>query len=130
MPSITTHVVWWPRPRPDFAIMRGGTLVALLDAKYRDLWERGLPREMLYQLALYAVSRGKGGQAAILYPTATPAAQEERIVVQEPIGGGRMAEALLRPVNLLELDRLLAVRPASASQQARVDLARRLALGG
>ena len=29
-----------PTPRPDYAVMQQGKLVALLDAKYRDLWEK------------------------------------------------------------------------------------------
>ena len=58
-----------PTPRPDYVVMQQGTIRSILDAKYRDLWENQLPREMLYQLGVYAISHRKQPQSSILYPT-------------------------------------------------------------
>lgn len=113
-----------PRPRPDYAIMRGGGVVALLDAKYRDLWELRLPREMLYQLALYAISQPPGFEAVILYPALAPAACDARIEVREPVLGHARAHVVLRPVRLDALHDAIERGPA-----AREALARQLAFG-
>ncbi len=118
-----------PVQKPDFVVRRERRVVALLDAKYRDLWELPLPREMLYQLALYALGQsGTKRQAAILYPTMDATAREQVIVVQEPVSGAPQAEVVLRPVNLLMLDELVRDRAPPAGKQRRI-FAARLAFG-
>lgn len=89
-----------PTPRPDFALVqRGGQTVALLDAKYRDLWERELPREMLYQLAMYAVST-VGSTAAIIFPTSTAGASEAVVEIKDPGSAAVLGFVALRPLAL------------------------------
>ena len=100
-------------------------MLAVLDAKYRDLWENSLPREMLYQLALYALGRGGGERtSAILYPTVDEGACEQSISIKEPVHGMPRASVALRPVNLLKLEQLLRAGPIAHSQ--RVKLANQL----
>jgi 5-methylcytosine-specific restriction enzyme subunit McrC len=97
-----------PSLRPDFLVLRNRKVEATLDAKYRDLWERNLPREMLYQLALYALGQESGNRrATILYPTLEDAARQQIIFVKDPLRGAAKAEIILQPVNLLKLDMLL-----------------------
>jgi 5-methylcytosine-specific restriction enzyme subunit McrC len=118
-----------PTPRPDFAVNRQGKLVALLDAKYRDLWERQLPREMLYQLVVYAISNPSRPQSSILYPTLDPLAKEARIDVTDPVYGKQLGQVCLRPVHLLEIESLIA-QDTTASRTKRERLAEHLAFGG
>ncbi len=90
-----------PTARPDFVVLSDGQRIAVLDAKYRDLWARELPSAMLYQLAIYASVQGPGGVASILYPTQSSDARPVRIEVCPPgvIGPGR-ASVVLRPVRV------------------------------
>ena len=118
-----------PTPRPDFVVSQGAKAVVILDAKYRDLWENPLPRDMLYQLAIYALGH-EGGTATILYPTTHCLATEARIEVRDPVLGGRRALVVIRPVDLGMLERLVNSRPTAATLRERSDHAHRLAFGG
>jgi 5-methylcytosine-specific restriction enzyme subunit McrC len=117
-----------PRPRPDFMVTTGDGKVTLLDAKYRDLWRRDLPRDMLYQLAIYALSQPRGGQATALYPTTASEARAERIEIREPLGGWERASVVLQPVDLGALDRAIAAGHSAAAE--RRALARALVFPG
>lgn len=96
-----------PTPRPDFALMKDGKVVKLLDAKYRDLWDKGLPREMLYQLAIYAVSGIGDRTATILYPSVSDIPSVQKIDVKDPISNSKIASVILKPINLIKAANLL-----------------------
>ena len=117
-----------PTLRPDFVVMRSRKILAVLDAKYRDLWQQSLPREMLYQLALYALGR-EGGErkSIILYPTVDETACEQLITIQEPVHGMPQASVALRPINLLKLGSLL--HKGRSAHPQRVALAEHLVFG-
>jgi 5-methylcytosine-specific restriction enzyme subunit McrC len=93
-----------PAPRPDFALLRGKDLVGFLDAKYRDIWERGLPPEWLYQLSIYALA-SPDRTSVLLYPTTHDEACDEKIEVRQPFGfaDGRSAVVIVRPVFMKNL---------------------------
>jgi len=114
-----------PMPRPDFGVYQRGKLIAYLDAKYRDLSATTLPREMLYQLALYATAQG-AGVAAILYPTDAPNRAEERLLIQDPRSGVTRATVAMRPVCLERLEGLIAADPSAVRQRERTAFARDL----
>jgi len=96
-----------PKPRPDFAVMKGNKVICLLDAKYRDLWETKLPREMLYQLSIYAVSGIGNSTAKILYPSMSPQAKLQKIDIKNPATGNKYAEVMLQPVWLTQVAQLI-----------------------
>ena len=117
-----------PTPRPDFIVTEGSKLAAMLDAKYRDIWENPLPRDMLYQLTIYAMSH-EGSASAILYPTTHPEATEARIEVRDPMHGGRRALVALRPVDVERLEALVSAKRTAAVLRERNQFARGLVLG-
>lgn len=104
-----------PAPRPDFALFARGQLAAILDAKYRDLWAEPLPRDMLYQLALYAIGHGRA--AIIVYPSDDPYAREARVELRQPDGPWGFRSVLLRPLPLTRLARLLEIPTPDARHQ-------------
>ena len=112
-----------PVQKPDFVVMQGTAVAAVVDAKYRDLWQNSLPREMLYQLALYALGpAGINRRSAILYPTLDAAATEQVITIHDPAYGTSKAHVALRPVNLLALDRLLSAPATQSTRRQRAEL--------
>lgn len=115
-----------PTPRPDIAILRGGSIFKLLDAKYRDLWENPLPREMLYQLAIYALSQPKPGEAVIVYPTMSTIAQAQVIDIREPATGTHRASVTLRSIHLARIADMVNSTGAHA-ERTRSEYARYLA---
>jgi hypothetical protein len=79
-----------------------------LDAKYMDLWDRrGIARDVLCQLALYALSQPPDTPATILYPTTDPAGRDARVDISDPVHGGRWAHAVARPLHLDRLETLV-----------------------
>jgi 5-methylcytosine-specific restriction enzyme subunit McrC len=118
-----------PTPRPDFIIQEDGKIVAIIDTKYRDLWENNLPPDMLYQLAIYALSQGDNPTSIILYPVSHSYAQEARLVINEPILGRTRAKVILRPINLLRIDEIITERDTIYNQQSGNLYAKSLVFG-
>lgn len=118
-----------PTPRPDFVLWRGGRVVAIADAKYRDLWDKSLPSSMLYQLSLYALSQADCRTAVILYATTATSAREARIAISDPIRGGTRASIVVRPVCLPVLADLVCRKRTPADDRRRHEYAAHLAYG-
>jgi 5-methylcytosine-specific restriction enzyme subunit McrC len=117
-----------PTPRPDYVVTKQGTVCSLLDAKYRDLWEKHLPREMLYQLVVYAISQRQRPQSSILYPTMDARAKEARIDVTDPLFSRHLGQVCLRPVLLPLIEKLVGDKTSQARRE-RAEYAHRLAFG-
>ena len=90
--------------------LKSRKLISLFDAKYRDLWRAGLPRDMLYQLIVYALSQQNSRTATILYPSLDETAREARIQITEPLNGLPNGQVMMRPVNLVTLENLVTLK--------------------
>ena len=75
-----------PAPRPDYALFYDKVLHGFLDAKYRDVWERSLPAEWLYQLSIYALA-SPSEVSVLLYASMSAEARDERVEVRQPVTG-------------------------------------------
>ncbi|GHO96486.1 hypothetical protein KSF_065340 [Reticulibacter mediterranei] len=117
-----------PALRPDYVIWQKGKIVAILDAKYRDLWQKELPPHMLYQLIMYAIGQEHCTSATILYPTTTSDAQDARIEMRIPAHQQGKASVVLRPVDVLQLDALLSHEGTRDNKRERINFARQLIL--
>jgi len=117
-----------PTPRPDYVVIRDGEIRSILDAKYRDLWNKPLPPYMLYQLVVYAISHSNCPRSSILYPTTYENAKEARIDVNDPVFGKHLGQVCLRPVVLPELEKIVTSTTAQARRD-RTYFAMRMAFG-
>ena len=115
--------------RPDYAIVKEHQVIALIDAKYRDLWENPLPRDMVYQLAIYAFSQKRPGTATILYPTINQEAQEAWLNVRDPKTTETLAKVVLRPVNLLKLEEMVNASNTKYLRREKFKFAKQLVFG-
>lgn len=119
-----------PKLRPDYVFRRGDRIVGIADAKYRDLWERELGRDMLYQLSVYALSQAQCRVATILYPAGDAGAKEARIAIHDPASGRIGGEVHLRPVDIHYIARLVGARGGvGGTRREKAAYARRLAFG-
>ncbi|SHE34405.1 5-methylcytosine-specific restriction enzyme subunit McrC [Marinitoga hydrogenitolerans DSM 16785] len=96
-----------PKIRPDFAVLKKDKVILFIDAKYRDLWEKPLPREMLYQLTIYSFSGVESNQVKILYPTMNETAIIQKIKFKNPANNKYKSEIILQPVLLSKISNLL-----------------------
>lgn len=116
-----------PELRPDYVVQQRGKVVAILDAKYRDLWEHDLPSHMLYQLIMYSLSHSGCNHATILYPTTYSQAKEARIEAR--ISVQKPTSVILRPVDLFRLEKLVVNRGRTSNDGERTEFAQWLAFG-
>jgi len=97
-----------PTPRPDFAFQIDKRIVRLLDAKYRDLWANSLPRHMLYQLAIYALSgKSEHRQATIIYPVLSDTPETQVVRIFDATNGDKQGFVEMVPINLEKISRIL-----------------------
>ena len=116
-----------PTPRPDYALFYDKVLHGFLDAKYRDVWERSLPAEWLYQLSIYALA-SPTEVSVLLYASMSTEARDERVEVRQPVtwSNKRPASVILRPVPLPYLAELLDPDRARSLADERRRLAHQL----
>lgn len=92
-----------PRPRPDIVLRRRSDrkVLGVFDTKYKDLWDQALPREILYQMSVYALawsqSQGKEVPAVVLYPTVGQPHPDMELRLR--VSNGQSRQILLRAVD-------------------------------
>lgn len=117
-----------PHVRPDYALFEGGSLRAFLDAKYRDVWDKGYPNQWLYQLAIYALA-SPSRVSIMLYASMADGATDEVIEMHSPAVGlsNESTVIVIRPVPLEKLAALIVPAERHRSLTERQQLATALA---
>ncbi|WP_298884409.1 hypothetical protein [uncultured Bradyrhizobium sp.] len=113
-----------PRPRPDFALFKGGSLIGFLDAKYRDIWQKGYPADWFYQMSMYALA-SPNQQSIVLCATTSQGARDERIdICHHSLRS--MGSVIIRPVELQTLARLVSSSESPLVGRQRIAFAQAL----
>ena len=118
-----------PLPRPDFIVKKDNKTIAILDAKYRDLWINPLPREMLYQLGMYALVHNDLKKSTILYPTVSSNASTEKIIINDPIKRSYQGSVSLRPIDIFKLEDMIQLPATVANNRIKSGFAKYVIFG-
>ena len=84
---------------------------------------------MLYQLAIYSLSRPDHFTAVILHPTVDVNAREQRIEIRDPVGRNHRSEVVIRPVHLAHLESLVMMRRSEQARRLSEAYAKQLTFG-
>lgn len=117
-----------PAPRPDFALFSSRNLQGFLDAKYRDIWNKSLPAEWLYQLSVYALA-SPSQVSVLLYACMSRGACDEQMEIRQPVSrldSKKAASVIFRPVVLPNLAALVAPGQEVRGVEERRQLAAQL----
>lgn len=71
--------------------------------EYNPKWDRNLPRDMLYQLSVYAVSGIGNNSATILYPAMKGLPVLQQINMNNPLTNDIMAKVFMKPIDLIKV---------------------------
>lgn len=92
-----------PPLRPDFLVIQKNHVVAVLDAKYKDLWEKSPDASWLYQMAVYGSAFREKAEAVMLYPSTVEGAKDQRLEIRNPATGRLFGVVVMRAVNVSRL---------------------------
>ncbi|MGB3552784.1 MAG: hypothetical protein WA993_19045 [Candidatus Binatus sp.] len=92
-----------PPLRPDFVVTQKNHVVAVLDAKYKDLWEKSPDASWLYQMAVYGSAFREKAEAVMLYPSTVEGVTDQRLEIRNPATGRLFGVVVLRAVNVSRL---------------------------
>lgn len=107
---------------PDFVIFQNNKCFAVLDAKYRDLWNKNLPIKWLYQLCVYSLHPIAERKSFIIYPTTEEGVEEAKIEVKNPITNKAYSTVILKPVRIPKLIEVIKSNDSKLKKQFAISL--------
>jgi 5-methylcytosine-specific restriction enzyme subunit McrC len=89
-----------PSLRPDFVVIQKNRVITVLDAKYKDLWEKTPDASWLYQMAVYGSAFKETAEAIMLYPSIREGPKDQRLEIRNPSTRTVLGTVVMRPVNI------------------------------